>query len=161
MRRRLDALEPDPAPGASRRNPRCRTSTWPARTSSVACRTCGGVRNLRCDSAGDYPYCSGTAVCWIGVGGDPPVVRAVACAAVGVKKSAKLLGELNELNDEVLTARVYWEDGAVLVEQAMLAHTVDRRSLAHAGQSVAAVANDIGGMIAAVFGGQTPVSEVG
>ena len=59
------------------------------------------------------------------------------------------------------TARVYWEDGAVLVEQAMLAHIVDRRSLAHAGQSVAAVANDIGGMIAAVFGGQTPVSEVG
>lgn len=42
----------------------------------------------------------------------------------------------------------------------MLAHAVDRRALAQAGQSVAGVANDIGSMIAAVFGGQTPLQDL-
>ena len=63
------------------------------------------------------------------------------------------------MNTRARTSHVYWEDGAILVQQSMLAHTVDRRSLAHAGQSVAAVANEIGVMIATVFGGQTPLSE--
>ncbi|OBK28864.1 hypothetical protein EHH44_10260 [Mycolicibacter terrae] len=110
------------------------------------------------DSDGDYPYKSGSASCWIGIDpGDPPLVRATACAAVEVKKSGKLLTELNELNARCRTTRVYWYGGSVMVEQSMLAHTVDRRSLAQAGQSVAAVANDIGPMIATVFGGHTPV----
>jgi YD repeat-containing protein len=119
------------------------------------------VHDLHPDADGHYPYCSGTAACWIGVdGGDPPVVTAVACAAVGVKKSMKLFGELNELNARGRTTRVYWDDGEILVEQTMLANTVDRRALAHAGQSVAAVANDIGPVIAAVFGGCTPLAEI-
>lgn len=113
------------------------------------------------DNDGDYPYKSGSASCWIGIDpGDPPLVKATACAAVAVKKSGKLLTELNELNARCRTTRVYWYSGSVLVEQSMLAHTVDRQSLSQAGQSVAAVANDIGPMIAAVFGGHTPVETM-
>lgn len=120
-----------------------------------------GVHDLHPDADGHYPYCSGTAACWIGLHpGDPPVVTAVACAAVGVKKSMKLLAELNELTRRSRTTRVYWDDGDVLVEHTMLAHAVDRRTLAYAGQEVAQVANDIGTMIAAVFGGCTPLAEV-
>ena len=119
------------------------------------------VHHLEPDSDGDYAYKSGSAACWIGIDpGEPPLVKAVACAAVGVKKSTKLLAELNELNTRCRTVHVYWRDGSIIVEQAMLAHTVDRRSLSQAGQSVASVANDIGPMIAAVFGGHTPIATL-
>ena len=52
---------------------------------------------------------------------------------------------------------VYWQNGAVLVEQALFAEAVDRGSLSHAGQAVAHIANDIGPMITAVYGGRTPI----
>jgi hypothetical protein len=120
-----------------------------------------GTHDICPDHDGDYPYNSGSSSCWIGIdAGDPPLVKAVACAAVDVKKSGKLLTELNELNTRCRTARVYWHGGSVIVEQSMLAHAVDRLSLAQAGQSVAAVANDIGPMIATVFGGRTPLAAL-
>ncbi|OMB89903.1 hypothetical protein A5746_21695 [Mycolicibacterium conceptionense] len=119
------------------------------------------VHHVQTDDDGDYPYRRGTAACWISLDEhDPPIVKAIACAAVGVKKSAKLLGELNEINSRCRTSHVYWSGGSVIVEQSMLAHAVDRRALAHAGQSVASVANDIGTMIATMFGGQTPLQEL-
>jgi len=120
-----------------------------------------GTHDICPDQDGDYPYSSGSVSCWIGIDpGDPPLVKATACAAVEVKRSGRLLTELNELNARCRTARVYWCGGSVMVEQSMLAHTVDRRSLAQAGQSVAAVANDIGPMIATVFGGHTPLEAL-
>jgi hypothetical protein len=120
-----------------------------------------GVCDLHPDGDGHYPFCSGTAACWIAVeGGDPVVVRAVACAAVGVKKSMRLFRELNELNAAGSTTSVYWDDGAILVAQTMLAHSLDGRSLAHAGHSVTAIANDIGTVITTVFGGHTPLAEL-
>ena len=116
------------------------------------------VERVLPDADGDYCYGSGSAACYIGLdSAEPVVVKAVACAAVEVKKTAKLLDELNEVNARCRMARVYWINGAVLVEQTLFADTVDRGSLAHAGQSVAHIANDLGPMIAAVYGGRTPL----
>lgn len=118
-----------------------------------------GVDQVLVDADGDYPYGAGSAACFIGVDPhEPIVVKAVACAAIEVKKSAKLLEEINEINTRCRTGHVYWDRGTVVVEQTMLADVVDRASLAHAGQSVAHVANDIGPMISAVFGGRTPLT---
>lgn len=55
-------------------------------------------------------------------------------------------------------AHVFWKDGTVIVEQSLMVETLDRPSLAHAGLAVAAIANDIGPMIASVFGGATPLT---
>jgi Putative bacterial sensory transduction regulator len=119
------------------------------------------VHDVTPDADGFYPYPSATSFCWIGVDpGDPPVVRAVACATVGVKMSMRLLRELNELNARGGMTRVYWDDRDVYVEQAMPAYAVDRRSLGHAAHSVATLADEVGPVIAAVFGGQTPLAEV-
>lgn len=81
----------------------------------------------------------------------------MACAAVEVKKTAKLLDELNEANARCRMAHVYWTNGAVF-QQAQLADTADRGSLPHTGQSVAHIANDLCSMIAAVCGGRTPLN---
>lgn len=116
------------------------------------------VERVLPDADGDYCYGSGTAACYVGLdAAEPVVVNAVACAAVEVKKTAKLLEELNEVNARCRMAHVYWTNGAVLVEQTLFADTVSRGSLAHAGQSVAHIANDLGPMIAAVYGGHTPL----
>ncbi|WP_377639260.1 hypothetical protein [Oryzobacter terrae] len=51
------------------------------------------------DADADYCYRSGTAACYISLdSAEPLVVKAVACAAVEVKKTAKLLDELNGVN---------------------------------------------------------------
>lgn len=121
-----------------------------------------GTPQVEPDSDGNYLYRSGTATCWISLDAHTPaIVKAMACAAAGVKKSARLFGELNEINARCRTSYVYWSAGSVIVEQAMLAHAVDRRVLAQAGQSVACVANDIGSMITTLFGGRTPEEPAG
>jgi len=113
------------------------------------------------DADGDYCYRIGTAACYFGLDGHEPVlVKAVACAVLGVKKSAKLLDEINAINQRCRSAHVYWDNGTVLVEQSLFAETVDRASLSHAGQSVGHIADDIGQMIVAVFGGRTPIDGV-
>lgn len=113
------------------------------------------------DADGDYCYAAGSAACYIGLdAGDPVIVKAVACAVLGVKKSWTLLQEINDVNARCRMAHVYWKNDAVLVEQALFADAVDRGALAYAGQAVAYIANDIGPMIAAVYGGHTPVADV-
>jgi hypothetical protein len=120
-----------------------------------------GVDQVVADRDGDYPYGVGTAACYFGLDvAEPVVVKAVACAVVGVKKTTKLLAEINDINSRCRMAHVYWNGGVVVVEQAMLADTVDRGALSLAGQSVAHIANDIGPMITAVFGGRTPIASV-
>lgn len=120
-----------------------------------------GTWDLEPGPDGDYCYQIGSATCYIGLSaGEPPLVKVVACAALDVKKTAKLLAELNALNTRCRTVHVYWQNGSVIVERAMFAHSVDRRGLAQASGSVATVANDIGPMIAAVFGGCTPIATL-
>ena len=114
------------------------------------------------DADGDYCFRIGTASCYFGLdGAEPLLVKAVACAVMNVKKSAKLLDEINAINQRCRTAHLYWSNGNVLVEQSMFAETVDRSALFLAGQSVGHIADDVGQMIATVFGGRTPIEPDG
>ncbi len=100
---------------------------------------------------------AGTASCQVRVeDGDPAMVRVMAQAVGGVKDSAKLLRELNELNAHSRVTNAWWSDGDVVVECSMLAETVDQNSLAAACFFVSRVANDIGVGFAALFDGTTP-----
>lgn len=111
------------------------------------------------DELGEYPFQRGTAACWVSVncaGG--PGVAIGACATQGTKRTARLLTELNELNARSRWARVYWERGMVLVEAQVPWTAVDRPTLAVYLEVVSSVACDIGEMVAAVFGGSTPLA---
>ena len=115
---------------------------------------------LETDGDGDWPYRFGTAGCWVHVEPDGVgTVRVVAIAARELKRSAKLLAEVNDVNARTLTAHAYFTGDTVLVEQALLASTVDRAALAQACAAVGSVANDIGSMLAAVFDGETVFPE--
>ena len=109
------------------------------------------------DDDGDYPFRYGTAMCWVRVGKAPEQeVRVFAQAAYGLKSSAKLLSELNEVNARSRWVRVYLEGGFIVVSGALHWTTVGRPALDHLIRATREVADDIGTMVATVYGGATP-----
>lgn len=88
---------------------------------------------------------------------DPMMVRIwVIAAATETPRTAKLMYELNDVNVRSRNAWASWSNGFVYVEQALHLKSLTRSSLREALEAVGKVANDIGGMIAAVYGGSTP-----
>jgi hypothetical protein len=111
------------------------------------------------DDDGDYPFRFGTAAGFVRINkGSPTMVRVWAIAAMGVPRSAKLLGELNDINVRSQSAWTTWSDGLVVVEQALVAKGLTRSALNQALHAVGETAEQIGTMIAALFGGETPFS---
>ncbi|HVT22128.1 MAG TPA: YbjN domain-containing protein [Mycobacteriales bacterium] len=109
------------------------------------------------DDDGDYPFRFGTAAGFVRINtGSTTMVRVWAIAAMGVPRSAKLLGELNDINVRNRSAWTTWSDGLVVVEQALVAKGLRRSALKQALNAVGHTADDIGPMIATVFGGETP-----
>ena len=109
------------------------------------------------DDDGDYPYRFGTAACFVRVEEGPPLgVRVVALAAKDVRRTAKLLTELNELNAHARTVSTYWFAGAVYVDKAIDAGGVTADTLGQACVDVGAAADSVGTLLAGMFDGQTP-----
>jgi hypothetical protein len=109
------------------------------------------------DDDGDYPFRAGRAACWVHVDVQEPVlVRVVAHAVVGVKRSYGLLREINDVNGRSRAASVVWGHGIVLVSGVIHPDGLSRTSLEHMLDTVTTVANDIGPMMAHVYGGSTP-----
>ncbi len=117
-----------------------------------------GEEAAELDCFGDtVAYRAGTAACIVQVEEDAPVmVRVMAKAVVGVRLTAKLLLEINEINAHSRVANVWWQDDDVVVECSLFAEAVDGVSLVDACGHVAAVANDVGIGIAVMFDGSTP-----
>ena len=102
-------------------------------------------------------YRSGTAACIVRVEpGEPAMVRVLAKAVLGVRDSAKLLRELNEVNTRSLVANTWWNEGEVIVECSLFAEAVGVETLEQACLHVNDVANDIGVGMAAMYDGATP-----
>lgn len=109
------------------------------------------------DGDGDYPYRWGTAACWVRVVEEPQLrVQVFGHAASGVKATARLLRELNEVNANSVSARVHLSNGSVIVEQAVPADGLNAATLAQACIAVGSVADDLGMLLAAMFDGETP-----
>jgi hypothetical protein len=116
------------------------------------------------DPDADYPYRYGTAACWVSILDGPELgVRVFAHAAVGVRPSAKLVREVNELNDNAVWVKVVLAGQLVGVSAVLHWSTVDRIALELAVRQVGGVADDIGVLLAGVYGGHTPfpADEVG
>jgi hypothetical protein len=108
------------------------------------------------DADGDYPFRHGTAAYYVRVvAGEPVIVQIFSLAVRGVRKSARLLDELNSVNARLNLGRIFWRDGYVAVETTLLAESLDRASLSRACTAVGAVADEVGSMIATVYGGHT------
>lgn len=109
------------------------------------------------DEDGDYPWRAGQAMCWVHIESEPPAVNVFAHAARGLKPSAKLLAEVNELNANARWVKVFWFDGVVMVRRVLDVDACDPAAIRHACDSVASVAAEVGPPLAAVFGGELPL----
>jgi hypothetical protein len=109
------------------------------------------------DSDGDYFYREGTAACWVSVMDTKPImVRVFAHAAVDLKPSLKLFTELNQIERRALSVSVVLEHGTVLVSQTISPIGLTAPVLQQALRAVGGVADDIGLLLASMFGGATP-----
>ena len=116
-----------------------------------------GAYPLIVDDDGDYPFRCGTACCFVSiVYGDPHVIRVWAFAARVPRRSLKFLAELNEINQRARSLNVYWDGESVIVEQTIHAGGLSEETLKDACRSVGSASDDIGILLAAMFGGETP-----
>lgn len=115
------------------------------------------VCRVEADPDGDYPFRHGTAVCWVRlIDAGEPLVRVFAHAACGLRRSAKLLTELNEIQNRALSASVMLTGGCVVITQTVSAYELSRAVLGQAMAAVGGLADEVGVLIAGVFGGTTP-----
>ena len=112
------------------------------------------------DSEGDYPFRWGTAQCYVSLDDTAEYVRVWAFAAQIPKGSLKLLLEINVINERARTARVYWSGGWLVTEQSVPVDAVSVEVLGQACTAVGVLADDIGVLLAAMFGGETPFAAV-
>lgn len=117
-----------------------------------------GVHRALQDDDGDYPFRRGTAACWVSIleTGDLPFVRVWAYAADGIEPTAALLRELNDIQLRCTTVAVMWSAGRIIVSQTISPIGLTLPVLAHAVDAVGTVADDIGLLLAGMFGGGTP-----
>ena len=85
-------------------------------------------------------------------------VQVLAHAVYGVPRSAKLLTELNDINRRAQWTKVFWSDGYVISEANLHWTDADRDGLERLMNAICAMCDDIGPMIAAVYGGSTPLT---
>src|SRR4051812_27636255 len=108
------------------------------------------VCRVTVDDDGDYPFRNGTASCWVRVieADSGPMVQVFSHAVLGVKESAKLLHELNEIQSRCLSASVVLQRGTVVVLQTISPIGLTGPVLHQALASVASLADDTGVLVA-------------
>jgi hypothetical protein len=115
------------------------------------------VCRVATDPDGDFPFRAGTAACWVSVSdGELPMVHVFAHAACGLKPTAQVLRELNDIQTRALSARVSLAEDCVLVSQVISPIGLTQPVLAQALRAVAGVAEEVGPLLAAMFDGCTP-----
>jgi hypothetical protein len=119
------------------------------------------VCRVAVDSDGDFPFRNGTAACYVSVlDTEPAMVHVFAHAAYGLKPTLKVLRELNEIQRRSLSARVELRGDVVVVAQTLSPVGLTQPVLAQAVDAVAALAADIGTLLAVMFDGSTPYPAV-
>jgi hypothetical protein len=118
--------------------------------------------SLILDDDGDVPIRIGTAMYYVRVlDTDPVMIRVFSPFLRNVKKSAKLLEKLNEINCEISYARVMWYDDDVIAANDFLAESVDKDSLDHACRHMGWLADTYDNQLKDEFGGETFFADDG
>lgn len=112
------------------------------------------------DGDGDYPFSDEDRTAYVSVESAPVLGVCVwSYAAHGVKGSASVLREVNDLNMGSWLCKVMWCQGLIRVELRVPADQVSAESLGRACGHVQGCTSDIGPMFAVVHGGASAQVE--
>lgn len=106
------------------------------------------------DTDGDIPLRFGSAMIFVRVSDDSPVVRVFAPMLWEVPESSELLRAVNEINLQVAFARVAWDGRQVSVRTEFIAHPFDPMQLMAACQAVGGIADHFDDRLQGRFGGR-------
>ena len=113
------------------------------------------------DEDGDYTFWHGGACCWVQVHPRGLAVRVRSCAVNGVKPTVAVLRELNAANMQLLHARAFIADGAVIVDVVTPSEELSALHLGRLCREVGEMADKLGSLIATVHGGVLAEQVVG
>jgi hypothetical protein len=83
----------------------------------------------------------------------PPCVRLWSVAATGLKRSARLLREVNEINSQQLHTRVVLTaDGRLMVLAEVMAASLEHGELAALARRVSSTVSEVGPLVQVVYG---------
>lgn len=110
---------------------------------------------LTLDEDGDVPVRSGSAVVFVRVMTEPPMVRVFAPIAAEVPHTPAVLERVNELNGHHLLVRAAYRDGAVVLDVPLIGEGLVPQQVGIALGVVAELADEIDDAFVAEFGGRT------
>lgn len=108
---------------------------------------------LSVDDDGDVPFAHGTAVYYVTVRSDGKRVKVWANAVVGVKRTAALQREINEVNAGLELARVYLVQDRLVIEGVLPVEPLLPADLRDLCLEVGITADEVGEMVSTVHGG--------
>lgn len=111
------------------------------------------------DGDGDLPFPCGTAMFYISVVQDGRLVRVWSRAVSGVKVDKAVLREVDDMNGELVLARVFTSGASVMVEGCLPLEPLRAKDLAALCFEVGTTADKLGSMLAAVHGGSVAFPE--
>ena len=118
------------------------------------------TETLIIDDDGDVPIRVGSAMYYVRVlDMDPVMVRLFAPLVRNVKKSAKLLEAINQINTEIIGARVFWDDDDVTVATEMPAETLDPAEMSGQCVNIGNIADTYDNKLQEEFGGEVFFTE--
>lgn len=116
--------------------------------------------NLIIDDDGDVPIRTGSSMYYVRLlDREIPLVRVFATLVTGVKKNAKLLGALNDINNDIAMARVFWCEDDVIVSSEMVAETLDKIELDQACRNISWIADTYDTKLHEEFGGKMSFAD--
>lgn len=115
--------------------------------------------SLMVDDDGDVPFSHGTARYYVTVRQDGLKVKAWATAVYGVKPSAAVLREINEVNAGLQFSRAFIVQERLMIEGVLPIDGLTATDLRDLCVEIGSVADEVGQMISAVHGGVVAVPE--
>ena len=116
------------------------------------------------DEDGDYAHIhDGGPIVWVrpDFSAEPAGLRLSAVAALDVKRSAAMLGELNAWNDVLRYVRVTWSGGAVRVWGDLIIESIEPGELGRLVTLVGDHATRVGEVMSVMYGATVPWAEQG
>ena len=119
-----------------------------------------GMPLVEPDDDGDYGSLVDGHIVWVRplFDASPPLVRAWTPAAHGVKKSAALLKEINEVNMGLNQVRCFMVDSNVMISAELELESVEQGEMGRIVTLVGQTAERVGELITTVYGGEQPFS---